>query len=167
MCVMLRIVSVCAALTLGCGAAATLPPSAPSELLGKPVPDFARPALDGVRIDTVKLRGNTIVLKFFAEHCEPCKRTLPAAERLHHEHPQVSFVGVSADDYAATARSVGKLYGLSFPIVHDAGRALQGRFRVTELPVTFVVDRAGMVRWVGGPAHSEKDLEQAIEVLRE
>ncbi|HVJ21588.1 MAG TPA: TlpA disulfide reductase family protein, partial [Polyangiaceae bacterium] len=105
--------------------------------------------------------------KFFAEYCEPCKRTLPAAERLHHEHPEVTFVGVSADDYAATARAIRKLYGLSFPIVHDTGRSLQGRFRVTELPVTFVVDRAGVVRWVGGPAQSEKDLAQAIEVLRE
>jgi len=144
-----------------------MPPSAPSELLGKPVPDFTRSALDGVKIDTVSLRGSTIVLKFFAEHCEPCKRTLPAAERLHHEKPEITFVGVSADDYAATARAVGKHYGLTFPIVHDAGRALQGRFRVTELPVTFVVDRAGVVRWVGGPAQTEKDLERAIEVLSE
>ncbi len=131
------------------------------------MPDFARPALDGGKIDTALLRGKPVVLKFFAEHCEPCKRTLPAAERLHEEHPEVSFVGVSADDYAATARAIGKLYGLSFPIVHDSGRALQGRFRVTELPVTFVVDRAGLVRWVGGPAQSEKDLEQAIDVLRQ
>jgi cytochrome c biogenesis protein CcmG, thiol:disulfide interchange protein DsbE len=136
-------------------------------LLGRPLPDFARPSLAGERIDTVKLRGGTLVLKFFAEHCEPCKRTLPAAEQLHRENPDVSFVGISADDYAATARAVGKLYGLSFPIVHDAGRALQGRFRVTELPVTFVVDRAGTVRWVGGPAQSERDLEQAIDVLRD
>jgi cytochrome c biogenesis protein CcmG/thiol:disulfide interchange protein DsbE len=154
------------ACALGCGPT-TLPPSAHSELLGRPVPDFARPALDGARVDTVKLRGGTVVLKFFAEYCEPCKRTLPAAERLHHENPEVAFVGVSADDYAATARAVRKLYGLSFPIVHDAGRALQGRFRVTELPVTFVVDRAGMVRWVGGPAQSEEELAQAIEVLRD
>jgi peroxiredoxin len=160
------VASAAVALALGC-APKTLPPSAASELLGTPVPDFTRQALDGAPVDTVKLRGSTVVLKFFAEHCEPCKRTLPETERLHHENPRVAFVGVSADDYAATARALGRQFGLSFPIVHDAGRALQSRFRVTELPVTFVVDRTGMVRWVGGPAQSERDLAQTIELLGE
>jgi cytochrome c biogenesis protein CcmG/thiol:disulfide interchange protein DsbE len=150
---------------LGCAPRA-LPPSAPSELLGAPVPDFTLQALDGERIDTESLRGSTVVFKFFAEHCEPCKRTLPAAERLHLKKPDVAFVGVSADDYAASARAVGRAYGLSFPIVHDAGRALQSRFGVTKIPITFVVDGTGLVRWVGGPAQTARDLESALDVLR-
>jgi cytochrome c biogenesis protein CcmG, thiol:disulfide interchange protein DsbE len=155
-----------AALTAACSSAA-LPPSAPSPLLGKPVPDFARPTLSGERVATAELRGSPVVLKFFAEYCKPCVRTLPAAERLHRQHPDVTFVGISADEYAATARAVAETYGLSFALVHDAGGALQGRFRVSELPVTFVVDSRGTVRWVGGPAQSERELAEVLRALRD
>jgi len=153
----------CVAL-VACGAT-TLPAGAQSALLGKGLPDFQRASLRGERIDTGGLRGKTIVVKFFAEYCEPCKRTLPAAERLHRRYPEVAFIGVSEDEYVASAEAVGQTYGLSFPIVHDRGRALQGRFRVSELPVTFVADERGTVRWVGGPAQNEGDLEQALEAL--
>ncbi|HEV8248202.1 MAG TPA: TlpA disulfide reductase family protein [Polyangiaceae bacterium] len=148
-------------------ASSGLPPTAESRLLGKPLPDFHRATLAGSNMDTSELRGRTVVVKFFAQYCEPCKRTLPLAERLHREHPEVVFIGVSEDEYATTARSVGETYGLSFPIIHDAGKALLGRFRVSELPVTFVADSRGMVRWVGGPAQSESDLGRALEAVAE
>ncbi len=158
------LLSLMTAALVGCGGAA-LPAGAESALLGKGLPDFHRPSLQGERVATGDLRGKTVVVKFFAEYCEPCKRTLPAAERLHRQHPEVAFIGVSEDEYASTAHAVGRSYGLSFPIVHDAGRALQGRFRVSELPVTFVADQQGTVRWVGGPAQNEGDLELALDAL--
>lgn len=138
------------------------PPSAPSHLYQKPLPEFSRSALDGGRIDVQALRGRAVVVKFFAEYCEPCKRTLPAAERLHRDHPEVVFIGVSEDDYAETARKVGQSFGITFPIVLDMGKALKGRFRVSEMPVTFIADRQGVVRWVGGPGQTEADIAQAI-----
>jgi cytochrome c biogenesis protein CcmG/thiol:disulfide interchange protein DsbE len=118
-------------------------------------------------IETSALRGRPVVIKFFAEYCEPCKRTLPAAERLHRQKPEVSFIGISEDDYASTAGKIGDEYGLTFPIVHDIGKALKGRFRVSDMPMTFVADASGTVRWVGGPAQNEHELEQALEALRE
>jgi hypothetical protein len=47
-------------------------------------------------------------------------------------------------------------------VVLDRGNVLAGRFRVNEIPVTFVVDAEGTVQWVGGPSHSETDLERAV-----
>lgn len=152
-------------LVTGCAAPAPapMPPSAPSPLAGKPLPDVKRPTLDGTRLDTGSLRGRVVVLKFFAEYCEPCKRTLPAAEGLHRQLPDVAFVGISEDDRVSTANELVARYQLTFPIVHDRGQALAGRFRVGELPATFVADATGTVRWVGGPAQTEDDLRRAIE----
>jgi peroxiredoxin len=129
------------------------------------VPDFARPTLAGDRIDTEQLRGKVVVIKFFAKYCEPCKRTLPAAQKLHQKHPEVVFVGVSEDEYASDAQALVQSYGLTFPVVHDQGNVLAGRFRVSEMPVTFVVDAQGVVQWVGGPAQDEEDLAAAIEAF--
>ncbi|MEX1367331.1 MAG: TlpA disulfide reductase family protein [Nannocystaceae bacterium] len=138
------------------------PLTAPSPLVAQPLPSFARTTLAGPRIDTEQLHGQVVVIKFFAKYCEPCKRTLPAAQKLHARRPEVAFVGVSEDEYASDAQSLVDAYGLTFPIVHDRGNVLAGRFRVSEMPVTFVVDREGVVQWVGGPGQDEDDLEAAI-----
>ncbi len=138
------------------------PPSAPSPLHDGAAPDFSRPSLSGEQVDTAALRGQTVVIKFFAKYCEPCKRTLPAAEQLHRDHPEVAFIGISEDESQSDTEALISTYGLTFPVVLDRGNVLAGRFRVSEIPVTFVVDAQGIVRWVGGPGQSEDDLARAV-----
>jgi peroxiredoxin len=128
------------------------------------MPDFRRAALDGTTVDTAALRGRPLVIKFFAEYCAPCWRSLPEIERLHRAHGGVTFIGVSEDETEAAAYRIRARFGLSFPIVHDRGRGLGGRFRVTALPMTFVMDRQGIVRWVA--EEREQDLERAIAAAR-
>jgi thiol-disulfide isomerase/thioredoxin len=146
----------------GGGAAAQMPPSAPSPLSGKALPDFQRRSIDGAKIDTKGLRGKVVVVKFFAKYCEPCKKTLPAAEALAKDRADIAFIGVAEDERESDVREVVGTYGLTFPIVHDRGNVLSGRYRVSEMPVTFVADAQGVVRWVGGPGQSEDDLSKAV-----
>ena len=56
----------------GC-APPVLPPSAPSALLGQPLPAFKRHAIDGSSVDPQAAQGHIVVVKFFAKYCEPCK----------------------------------------------------------------------------------------------
>jgi peroxiredoxin len=129
------------------------------------MPDFRRRTLAGSELDTKALRGRVVVVKFFAEYCAPCTRTLPAVENLSRELESVQFIGVSEDERRATAESLVERYRLSFPVVHDAGQVLSGRYRVSDLPSTFVIDRHGNVRWVGGAEQTEADLKRAIEAM--
>ena len=144
---------------LGCGAAKP-PPSAPSALLNKPIPKLKRRTLAGSSVNTEP--GQVVVVKFFAKYCEPCKKTLPAAEQLHQDNPDVRFIGVAEDEYQADVNEMVQTYGLSFPIVHDRGNVLAGRFRVSEMPIAFVADASGTIRWVGGEHQREDDLEAAV-----
>jgi peroxiredoxin len=124
-----------------------------------------RKAIDGRAIDAARLDGKTVVVKFFAQYCEPCTRTLPAAQSLSTERPDVVVIGVAEDEDETVVRGLVSTYGLSFPIVHDRGRVLAGRFRVTELPATFVAGADGKLRWVGGPEQRPSDLERAVEAV--
>jgi thiol-disulfide isomerase/thioredoxin len=145
------------------------PPSSPSPLLDQPAPDFAKRTLQGDRLDTAQLRGKVVVVEFFAQYCEPCRKTLPAVEKLHaRSGGDVQFIGVSIDEYESTAREIAQAYGLTYPVIHDAG-GLRGRFRVTDLPATFVIDPQGVTRWVriGGSGSTESDLEKAIAAAAE
>jgi peroxiredoxin len=141
----------------GCGKSSSPPPpSAPSPLLAKAMPDFARPALDGSRVETASLRGRVMLLDFFAEHCVPCVKSLPVIEALHRAEPHLAVVGVSEDDDADGARRMVARHALTFPVVHDPEHALAGRYRVQELPSTFVVDARGVVRWHGAVEDEDK-----------
>jgi thiol-disulfide isomerase/thioredoxin len=146
-----------------CASAAVLPPSAPSPLAGQPLPAVRAASLDGRPVNLPG--GRPVVVKFFADYCEPCKRTLPFTERVALQNEHVLFVGVSEDDYASTAQQVAERYGLTFPVVHDASKAFLGRFRVHELPMTFVADSTGTVRWVGAAGQTESDLEAAVRAV--
>lgn len=107
-----------------------------------------------------------MLVKFFAEYCEPCKATLPAAERVHEAHPEVAFVGIDEDDSLGTAHALAERYGLSFPIIHDGGNVISGQYRVSTMPMTFVADARGVVRWVGDEHQTEDDLRKAVEAAR-
>lgn len=144
-----------------------IPPSASSPLLGMGVPEFNRRTMAGQQLDTKTLAGKILVVKFFAEYCAPCKVTLPEAQTLAEKHDDVVFVGIAEDEFESTAQQLVTTYGLTFPIVHDRGQILAGRFRVSEMPVTFVVDATGVIRWVGGSGQAKGDLARAIAAVRD
>jgi thiol-disulfide isomerase/thioredoxin len=150
-----------------CAGRPKMPDSASHPLLGKPLPQLAgRKTLTGTTLDEHSTAGKVVVVKFFAEYCEPCKVTLPAAEKLHREHRDVLFIGVSEDESRSTAEDVSQKYGLTFAVVHDPAQVLGGRFRVSTMPATFVADKSSVVRWFGDERLTEADLEGAIASLR-
>jgi peroxiredoxin len=152
-----------ATLGAGCGRPA-VPDSSASAVLGKPMPAIDRRALDGREVEPASYAGKTVVVKFFAEYCEPCKRTLPEAEALSRSRRDVVVIGISEDEREDVARGIVEGYGLSFPVLHDRGQVLSGRFRVGSLPATFVVDPQGIVRWAGFGARSQA-MEQAVDAI--
>jgi peroxiredoxin len=143
-----------------------MPASAPSPLLQRPLPSIRRPTVQGATFDSDAHRGGVVVVKFFAKYCIPCQRTLPAAQALHRNRSDVVLVGVSEDEYDSGAQAQITQYGLTFPVVRDAGNVLAGRFRVTEMPVTFVSNAKGQIVWVGGPNQAEDDLARAVEAAK-
>jgi peroxiredoxin len=133
--------------------------------VSRPCPDFRRQALDGSVVETSSLRGRVVLVDFFAEHCAPCARSLPSIEALHRAMPDVVVLGVSEDDDATGAGRMVERHGLTFPVVLDDEHALAGRFRVTDIPATFVVDAQGVIRWQGDGEEGE-DLGAIVRGVR-
>jgi thiol-disulfide isomerase/thioredoxin len=149
------------ALLLALGCAPTLPPSAASDVLNRPLPKIDKESLSGERISPPASKA--VVVKFFAKYCKPCMKTLPAAERLHRENADVTFIGIAEDESQDDVTEMIETFDITFPVIHDRSQVLAGRFRVDQLPATFVSDTSGKVVWVGFESSSEADLEAAIE----
>jgi thiol-disulfide isomerase/thioredoxin len=152
--------------TSACGQP-SFPQSPKHDLLGQPSPEIkARQLLDGSALAAGALAGRVVVVKFFADYCAPCKKTLPAVEALHRRFGDVAFIGVSEDESRAKAQKVVDQFSLTFPVIHDSSQVYSGRFRVAQMPTTFVIDKLGVVRWVGGADQTDDELTQAIEAAR-
>ena len=151
-----------AVLASGCATVPELPPSSKSSLLGKKAPTFHRQTVSGEPFVSEALVGKVVVYEFFAKWCVPCQRRLPIAQQVSEEFPEAQFVGISLDEKPQAAAHQIARYRLRFPVIHDVGLSLSGRFRVRELPAAMVVGRDGKVLWFGGPEQEDEDLRQAV-----
>jgi len=143
-----------------------MPVSTLSPLIERELPDIGRPTMSGAVLDRDAMRGRVVVVKFFAKYCLPCQRTLPEVQALHRSRRDVLVVGISLDEHPQAVQEQISQYRLTFPVIHDPGRVLGGRFRVTQLPMTFVTDRSQRVVWVGGPGTPKATFHQAVAAAR-
>jgi len=143
------------------------PPSSRSPLHGESLPLPKGQLFQGSEVTYAALQGKFVVVKFFAEYCKPCQRTLPEAVKLAAEHSDAVFIGVAVDENEISVARQIRRFALPFTVVHDTGNASVGRFRVSELPATFVANRDGDIVWVGGPEQPEGALGRVLAGLRE
>ena len=141
----------------------------PGELLGKPVPAFDLPTLDGGRVDDVSLRGKAVIVNFWNTWCIPCRIEHPALVEFYERHrdePDFAMVGILRDDTEEAARAWVEERGDGWTIALDPGGRAALDFTTTGQPETYAIDPDGIV--VGkqlGPA-SVDDLEAMLEQAR-
>lgn len=117
-------------------------------LINRPAPEFARADLQGARIDLAAERGKVVLLNFWATWCAPCRLEMPRFVQWQQQYgPQgLQIIGVSIDDSAAPVRPFVAKMRLDYPVI--MGNAGLGDLYggVYGVPVTFLIDRHGIVR---------------------
>jgi cytochrome c biogenesis protein CcmG/thiol:disulfide interchange protein DsbE len=127
------------------------------------------------------LRGQVVLLDFWATWCEPCLETMPRLERLHEKYKARGLAVVGLTELygesdgkpltptaeIASIAAFKKELRLTYDIGVAANDANNLRYGVRALPATFLIDRRGVVRYVGvGAVDSSEDaLEGVIERL--
>jgi cytochrome c biogenesis protein CcmG/thiol:disulfide interchange protein DsbE len=108
-------------------------------------PHFSGHTFDGRRLSLADLRGQVVVVNFWASWCAECRPEMPMLQGLHLEFASrgLAIIGINArEDTQAVGRYATELR-LTFPLVLDPGGTNHDRYGVIGIPTTFVVGRDG------------------------
>lgn len=118
------------------------------DLLNKRAPDFRVVDLNGQPLRLSSFRGKVVLLNFWATWCAPCLVEMPIFSSWKRQYGPRGFkaIGISMDDGAPPARRVADRLKLDYPIAMCDERLAALYGDVLGLPLTFLIDRDGVVR---------------------
>ncbi len=150
-------VSACLVLCASLGLAPAVPLAATgptTSSIAAAMGDHPLRRLGGGSLPWSSLRGEVVVLHFWASWCGPCRKELPQIDALHQELARSGgrVVAVSIDRDARNAADFARRHAPSLPVYHDGPDGLARTLDLPALPYTVVLDRDGAVVWAGGGA---------------
>jgi cytochrome c biogenesis protein CcmG/thiol:disulfide interchange protein DsbE len=141
----------------------------PSAMIDKPAPDFALPELlGGGQLTLADMKGQVVLVNFFASWCVPCRAEHPVLMTLSHDLA-VPLYGIAykdkPEDVVKFLDSLGNPY-LRVGLDQSGRTAID--FGVYGVPETYVIDRQGHIRWRhAGPLDAGVIAKELNPLLRE
>ena len=150
---------------LAAGALLLIGASAPR--IGRPAPDFQLPLVDGSKISLDQLKGDVVVLNFWATWCVPCRQELPLLDAYYQKQQNTGL-----KVFAVTTEDSVPIYQLKklFTVMHITPiKHLKGPYdTMNAVPTNYVIDREGVVRYAKAGAFDLDALNTVlVPLLRE
>ena len=154
------------------GTASVRPATAALPAAGTRAPDFALNSSTGHNLRLSELRGEVVLINFWATWCGPCRQEMPLLDRLYQQYREAGFtlLGVNIDENRANAEVMMKKLEVHFPILFDGDKRVARLYDVDAMPATLLIDRDGRVRYVHRgyrDGYERQYQEQIRELLKE
>ena len=139
--------------------------------VGKPAPDFTLKDLSGKPVTLASLKGNVILLDFWATWCGPCVRSLPETAQISQARMDkgVKVLAINVGEDVAKVRAFLTEYKLNLPVALDEDESLFNKYGTESLPTTVIIKPDGTIQKVfmgiplGGKAEIERELDAAAK----
>jgi len=117
---------------------------------GAQAPTFQLNSSLGKPVSLADLKGQVVLINFWASWCGPCRQEMPILDQLYRSYQPAGFtlIGVNVEPNAADAQKFLKTTPVSFPILFDPTSAVSMLYQVSGMPSTIIVDRTGKIRYV-------------------
>jgi len=149
-------------------------------LVGKPAPEFTLPLLEGGVVELAALRGEAVVIDFWAVWCPPCRAALPrlhtVADWAQRQGYKVRFIALNVwehgNDDAGRNKTAGDFWRknkFTLPVAMDHTGAVAEKYGVEGIPTTVVIRPDGTIHalHVGAGPNYESDLQAEIKAALE
>lgn len=140
-----------------------------SPLVGQPAPDIDLELLEGGRFQLSKLKGQIVVLDFWATWCGPCMHTMPLVEAamLQYDPAQVQLIAVNLEEPASEIREALTLHDLHPTVALDTDGVAARRYQANAIPQLVIIDAEGKVAklYVGGGQGVVDQLQESLNAM--
>ena len=138
--------------------------AAPKPVVGAPAPDFELTLMDGSKVRSADLKGQVVVLNFWATWCGPCRVELPTLDSyyaIQRKHG-LKVYAITTEDSVPLHKLKALFNSMTIPAV----RKIKGPYGpLTGVPTNFVIDRAGKLRYAKAAAFDLDDLNTLLVPL--
>ena len=123
------------------------PSASASPLVGRAAPEFTLAGLDGPAVTLSDLRGQVVVINFWASWCTECHEEQDALDQTWQRYRDSGMVllGVDFEDTGDGARDYMHQSGLTYPVVEDEDSKTALAYGIRGIPETFLIDRSGRI----------------------
>jgi len=150
---------------LACAFAASAKPKA-----GEPAPSIEADTWDGGHFSLAAEHGRVVIVHFWASWCTPCRLEMPVLDAYYRQHHAegVDVLAINLDDKNALPEAREAMKPFAFPAASYAQAKASGYGRIVHLPLTFVIDRDGVLRrdaWTAAPTVDAAVLDAEVTPL--
>ena len=132
-------------------------------------PDFTLTDAQGNEYTLSDLRGQVIMINFWASWCGPCRQEMPLLEQIHQRYEPLGFtlLGINVEENPEDGKSFLRERPVSFPVLYDPDNGISKLYDVVAMPSTVIIDRQGNVRYLhhGYKPGYENDYQDQIRAL--
>lgn len=130
-------------------------------------PDFTLSLFDGGQLTLSELKGQVVVVNFWASWCIPCRDEAPIMEKAWQRYRDqgVVLVGVAYLDTDKEAKAFLDEFNITYPNGPDLGTKIAPTYRLAGVPETFFIDKNGQIADLEIGPLTETRLVSAIEKL--
>ncbi len=135
-------------------------------------PNFTLKSNSGKNIKLSELRGQVVLINFWASWCGPCRQEMPELNKLYSKYKKLGFtiLGVNVEEDNTDALKIIRDDKISFPILFDSENKVSRLYNVTGMPTTVLVARDGTMRYLHRaykPGDINKYKKWVKELIRE
>jgi len=115
-----------------------------------PAPDFNLGARGGKNVALSGLRGQVVMINFWATWCGPCRQEMPLLEQMYKKYKPMGFTLLGVNVEPDPSGAEGWLAGtpVTFPILFDRENRVSKLYNVSGMPSSVLIDRKGNVRYL-------------------
>ena len=135
-------------------------------------PSFTLPSRSGDMVSLEQLRGQVVMLNFWASWCGPCRQEMPLLDQMHKRYSSLGFtlLGVNVEANTQDAERWLAETPVSFPVLFDKDSKVSKLYNVSAMPSTVLIDRKGNLRYLHRgykPGDESEYLNQIRALLKE
>jgi peroxiredoxin/uncharacterized membrane protein YphA (DoxX/SURF4 family) len=128
-------------------------------------PDFSLPTVAGDTLKFSSYRGKVVLLTFWNMTCPSCQKKMPLLQKAFDrmDAGKIAVITVHGPGREAAIKSYCSSQGLTLPVLLDLQGDAGSAFNVMQLPATFILDQAGVIRSIDPEFNTQEELDRLLD----